>query len=246
MTVTEPTLLMKNYISHSFFGGLLTLVLLSPLVSLQYHGVKINMIIDTTIRSDFSDLITDDIKVWATYGYLDTHERRKFAEGTHEYLITQVQYISKDYPLRESELQISLNSLNHPVSYLMWWGNLASSDNNATAYYTRAKITMNGQDRIKERPMDYFDRYQSYVHFNGCPMVKNARSASLYSFALNGSEHKPSGSCNFSRVDDSKLIIKRDSTVSDANWGPGTWWVWAQNYNIMRIQSGMAGVAFSN
>ena len=219
-----------------------------PLVALQYHEVRINMIINTQIQASFyTYLIADGIKVWATYGYLDTHERQKFTVGSHEYLITQVQHISKDYPVTETELQIPLNSLNHPISYLMWWGNKTSDDGNATALYTKAKITMNGQDRIKYRPMDYFQRYQPYLHFNGCPPVEGVEHASVYSFAINGSEHKPSGSCNFSRIDDAKLIIKKDDTVDvPSNWGPGTWWVWAQNYNIMRIQSGMAGVAFSN
>ena len=218
-----------------------------PLVSLQYHQIKINMIIDSAIQTgNFPNLEMADAKVWATYGYLDTTERRKFAENTHEYLITEVQYTSKDYPLRESELQIPLNFLNHPVKYLMWWGNLNTSVENATALYTTAKITMNGQDRIKERSMDYFERYQPYLHFNGCPPTEGVENASVYSFALDGSQHQPSGACNFSRVDDSKLIIKRDSTVSDAAWGPGTWFVYAMNYNILRIHEGMAGVAFSN
>jgi hypothetical protein len=217
-----------------------------PLVSLQYHQVKINMIVDKTINTDLADLIVGEAKVWGTYAYLDTHERRKFSTGQHEYLITQVQRISKDYPQRETELQIPLDSLNHPVKYLMWWGNLNGRQDNATAYYTTAKITMNGQDRIKPRGMDYFERYQPYLHFNGCPPTEGIENASVYSFALNGSHHHPSGTCNFSRIDDSKLVINKDSTVSDAQWGPGTWWVYAQNYNVMRIMNGMAGVAFSN
>ena len=220
-----------------------------PLVALQYHQVKINMIIDSGIQGvDFDYLTISDSKVWATYAYLDTQERKKFAENAHEYLITQVQYTSKDYQQRDNEIQIPLDVFNHPIKYLMWWGNLSSLNTNATAYYTTAKITMNGQDRIKERTMDYFERYQPYLHFNGCPPseVDNGESASVYSFSINGSQHQPSGTCNFSRIDDSKLIIKRDSTVTDLNWGPGIWWVWAQNYNVLRIHEGMAAVAFSN
>ena len=60
----------------------------------------------------------------------------------------------------------------------------------------------------------------------------------VYSFALKPEEHQPSGTCNFSRIDNAQL---KCSTPSG-----GTMNVYAVNYNVLRVMSGMGGLAYSN
>jgi len=67
----------------------------------------------------------------------------------------------------------------------------------------------------------------------------------VYSFAVRPEEHQPSGSCNFSRIDNATLqLIVTSATVSDTNTAKVR--VYATNYNVLRIMSGMGGLAYSN
>jgi hypothetical protein len=62
-----------------------------------------------------------------------------------------------------------------------------------------------------------------------------------YSFALKPEEHQPTGTCNFSRIDNAQVAIK-----TKAGSEKNTLHMFAVNYNVLRIQSGMGGLAFSN
>jgi len=104
-----------------------------------------------------------------------------------------------------------------------------------------AKLQLNGQDRFSEREGSYFDVVQNYQH--------HTRSAdtgiNVYSFALRPEEHQPSGSCNFSRIDNAVLqLVLSAGTV--AGTATAKVRVYAVNYNVLRVMSGMAGVAYSN
>jgi hypothetical protein len=77
-----------------------------------------------------------------------------------------------------------------------------------------------------------------------------ANPINVYSFALQPEEHQPSGTCNFSRIDTTTLVF--DSVTSG---GAGTFpsksypynfRLYAVNYNIFRVMSGMGGLAYSN
>ena len=104
-----------------------------------------------------------------------------------------------------------------------------------------AKLQLNGQDRFTEREGSYFDKVQPYQHHCRTP----ATGINCYSFALRPEEHQPSGTCNFSRIDKATLQL----TVS-----VGTVFlqqtaqvrVYALNYNVLRVMSGMGGLAYSN
>ena len=98
------------------------------------------------------------------------------------------------------------------------------------------KIILNGHDRFAERDRNYFTRAQVWQHHTGVGGVNVGDSIGVYSFALKPEEHQPSGTCNFSRIDNAQLI---DSTTADIN-------VYAVNYNVLRIMSGMGGLAYSN
>jgi hypothetical protein len=104
-----------------------------------------------------------------------------------------------------------------------------------------AKLQLNGQDRFSEREGSYFDTVQPYQHHTRAPDA----GINVYSFALRPEEHQPSGSCNFSRIDNAVLqLVLSSGTVSGSNTAKVR--VYAVNYNVLRVMSGMAGVAYSN
>jgi len=255
-----------------------------PLIALQYHEVRI----DFDLTDKFANYCNTSVfKVWANYVYLDTEERRRFAQKGHEYLIEQVQHTGSDTVTSGATKQVRL-SYNHPVKELVWcfsntssrnalW-NFTSSNNAAeivlendprggaasncyvpvgqaggvplfdaessTADFTEEaagplstfKLVLNGQDRFKEQKGKYFNQLQAFNHHTGNPFP----GVYAYSFALKPEEHQPTGTCNFSRIDNAQVAVTMNST--DAT----TMHMFATNYNVLRIQSGMGGLAFSN
>ena len=104
-----------------------------------------------------------------------------------------------------------------------------------------AKLQLNGQDRFSEREGSYFDVVQPFQHHTRNPDT----GINVYSFALRPEEHQPSGSCNFSRIDNAVLqLVLSSPTVSGTATAKVR--VYAVNYNVLRVMSGMAGVAYSN
>ena len=104
-----------------------------------------------------------------------------------------------------------------------------------------AKLQLNGQDRFSEREGSYFDVVQPWQHHTRAPDT----GINVYSFALRPEEHQPSGSCNFSRIDNAVLqLVLSSPTVSGTATAKVR--VYAVNYNVLRVMSGMAGVAYSN
>ncbi len=129
----------------------------------------------------------------------------------------------------------------------------------------RCRIQLNGQDRFDERYGDYFWKVQPYQHHTGSGMATRltdntvassvatylpANPINVYSFAIQPEEHQPSGTCNFSRIDNATLVF--DSVTSGAAGTfpsksyPYNFRLYAVNYNIFRIMSGMGGLAYSN
>jgi len=104
-----------------------------------------------------------------------------------------------------------------------------------------AKLQLNGQDRFSEREGSYFDVVQPFQHHSRAPDT----GINVYSFALRPEEHQPSGSCNFSRIDNATLqLVLSAPTVSGTATAKVR--VYAVNYNVLRVMSGMAGQAYSN
>ena len=104
-----------------------------------------------------------------------------------------------------------------------------------------AKLQLNGQDRFSEREGTYFDLVQPYQHHTRNPDT----GINVYSFALRPEEHQPSGSCNFSRIDNATLqLVLSNATVQGTNTAKVR--VYATNYNVLRVMSGMGGLAYSN
>ena len=218
-----------------------------PLIALQYHEVKVIL---NHLISDTLDATTGRVnKLWADYIYLDTDERRRFAQVSHEYLIEQVQEQSL------AAAQTNDLNFNHPVKELIWARGSAAGDGRTTtslllpfnAFGDTAHIKLNGHDRFAPRDSRYFTRTQVWQHHTGGGGLNSAGAAgagnsndsiAVYSFALKPEEHQPSGTCNFSRIDNAQLITSAAI--------PATTHIYAVNYNVLRIMSGMGGLAYSN
>jgi len=215
-----------------------------PLIALQYHEVKV------TLDHKMGDVFPGASQnLWVDYIYLDTDERRRFAQVSHEYLIEQLQYQS----VSNSETSLRFN---HPVKELVWCNASKMPDNgtpgdDGTRFGSAVQSTdgillkLNGHDRFSRRKVEYFTRQQVYdYHSGGGGLAHNSSniaeegfndSIAVYSFALKPEEHQPSGTCNFSRIDNAQLT----GLV-------GNHTIFAVNYNVLRIMSGMGGLAYSN
>jgi hypothetical protein len=310
-----------------------------PLIALQYHEVRLDFDLTQYYASYFGT--TNAFEVWANYIYLDTEERRRFAQKGHEYLIEQLQHTGGDALVsgstQEGAVQTVRLTFNHPVKELIWcyqnptataqqstqlngmWNFCSSTSNvnvtcdpskialagtvhphvvgapqlfapmgGSTFYLTSNvvvptanlvpgnyslqsnvltgnvfwveegtqsagtsntaygyevgplhlfKVVLNGQDRFKEQSGKYFNQVQPFYHHTGTPYP----GIYTYSFALQPEEHQPTGTCNFSRIDNASLSVQLKSSVATT-----TQKMFAVNYNVLRIASGMGGLAFSN
>jgi hypothetical protein len=232
-----------------------------PLIGLQYHEVKIVVQFEEHGKVHTSGTPGNlSGSLWIDYIYLDTDERRKFAQSSHEYLIEQLQFTGRE----KASSKMKLN-FNHPVKELVWvlhkeednidWFNYTNAGLTATSDYTsydtlssnlgpagskdrlftEAKLILNGNDRFYARDSRYFNLVQPFQHHENVP---NNVGINVYSFALKPEEHQPSGTLNMSRIDTAILDIK-SSAGADIS-------IFAVNYNVLRILSGMGGIAYSN
>jgi hypothetical protein len=287
-----------------------------PLIALQYHEVKIKIEFETaanclyapgaTTVLDMSAYKLDNPNLWVDYIYLDTDERRKFAQLSHEYLIEQLQFTGQE-TLSTNGARVKLN-FNHPCKELIWvakttnlasrWYNYTSDGgplplnnqiNDIAGYlptvatattltsnflvssnigdsaltlqltsnymqdnyipyvdhvttnivnpFNQCLLQLNGNDRFNVRDGNYFNLVQPYQHHTNIPLN---RGINVYSFALKPEEHQPSGTLNMSRIDTAILDVKVNTNVS------GNINIYAVNYNVLRILSGMGGLAYSN
>ena len=295
-----------------------------PLIALQYHEVKINIEFNELRNLYWAATTADSGATWTSaptavsnldlrsasllvdYIYLDTDERRRFAQVSHEYLIEQLQFTGDESTSNKSN-KVKLN-FNHPTKELVWvvqkdahvassvefgpqWFNYTDGLDQtftATSAYSdidgsgdtadlvapdadnlaggmpgvaagganrvflptsfeggdnpvrTAKITLNGHDRFAEMDGRYFNLVQPFQHHENVP----SKGINVYSFGLKPEEHQPSGTCNFSRIDTAVLnLTLTDNAVSGT---PAKVRVFAVNYNVLRIMSGMGGLAYSN
>jgi hypothetical protein len=131
-----------------------------PLIALQYHEVKLKFTWNSTNSNarDNGDYGTQPtVEVWCDYIYLDTEERRRFAQVSHEYLIEQVQTQSEGTAAQKYKM-----NFNHPVKELIW--------TDADAITTeKVKITLNGHDRLAEQDREYYQLLQPMRHHTSVP-----------------------------------------------------------------------------
>ena len=258
-----------------------------PLIALQYHEVKFKIQLENIDKcivkgngSSYNASTTSafpnnvlSLTMWIDYIFLDTDERRRFAQLSHEYLIEQLQFTGSE-TLAAQDNRYRLN-FNHPCKEIIWvakptpnnganpntWYNYTDSTDNTSNIMTvgasssnyiywnvrndiypsggnpfnNCLLQLNGNDRFTVREGAYFNYVQPYQHHTNIPLNKGIN---VYSFALKPEEHQPSGTLNMSRIDTAVLSLN-SSVVGNVN-------IYAVNYNVLRIMSGMGGLAYSN
>lgn len=209
--------------------------------------IKPNGILDTSYNTDISE-----VRLYVDYIYLDTIEQREFANAKHRYLIEQVQFSGSQSITAGANTERFRLNFNLPVKELFWvnqlndifiTNDLFNYSNTVNPALTQGNIVANGQiyingiERFSVRTGDYFRLIQPYQ--------KHTRSPNnfvyIYSFSLKPEEHQPSGCSNFSKIDTKELFLTMSPNISSQQLR-----VYALNYNILRIYSGMGGIAFSN
>jgi len=230
-----------------------------PLIALQYHEVKVNVELrelKELIKSDvaYTNPVGSltDCSLWVDYIYLDTDERRRFAQVSHEYLIEQLQF-NGDETIKDTDTAKNcMLTFNHPIKELVWamvtdtngsvnaatgnnWNKFSGNKGNDT--FTKAKLQLNGHDRFIEREATYFRNVQPYQYHSKIP----SKYIYSYSFGLKPEEHQPSGTCNFSRIDNANLHLTLPTQEGNRKIK-----IFGINYNILRVMSGMGGLAYSN
>ena len=177
-----------------------------PLIALQYHEVK--LIIKYGIKG------VRDPKVWIDYIYLDTDERRRFAQVSHEYLIEQVQ--RDTFPGNKTTFDLNFN---HPIKELIWVNDIPAISNESTCQFapirctntctvtttknpynnadsTNMRLVLNGHDRFAKRNMKYFKTCQPLQHHTRCPSVGKRYEVSHYIDKFIGANSQAIHFCN--------------------------------------------------
>jgi hypothetical protein len=190
-----------------------------PLVALNYHNVELRIYWG-------SEAANYNFELLSNYYFLDNEERGNLATRKHDILITQVQ---KNEPTRETIQELTFN---HPVKYL------ASSDTTThsalTSPQNKIKLNINGVDLANYRwGKPHFIDIMSYYHTN----FVTSPDFWLYCFCLMTSSLQPTGTLNFSRIESAK-IMSENMTIDHP--------IYAVNYNILRIENGMAGLLYAN
>ena len=223
-----------------------------PLIALKYHEVKMNLelrpvseLFTATQPPTSGTPSLSAGSLYVDYVYLDTDERRRFAQVSHEYLIEQLQFTGEE-TLTGTNNKIRLN-FNHPVKELVWVAR--SEDNESANEWTNftdsvgftgadplvdAKLQLNGHDRFSARKARYFNLVQPHQHHSNIPVT----GVYVYSFGLHPEQHQPSGTVNLSRIDNSTF----QQTYKAALFAGGKQLrvlMYAVNYNVLRIMSGI-------
>ena len=142
-----------------------------------------------------------------------------------------------DARLNVGNLAVDSFEKNDYFNYVGSDGGTSEIINGATSIegFTDLRLQLNGHDRFAKRNASYFRTCQPLQAGHKVP----SKHVYCYSFALKPEEHQPSGTCNFSRIDNAKMVFTGGGTTA-------TLTVWAVNYNVLRIMSGMGGLAYSN
>jgi hypothetical protein len=247
-----------------------------PLVALRYHEVKINVTfskLNQCCYTDYdnrnNDLIDkinlNNASLYIDYIYLDNDERKKFAQSTHEYLIHNIQrnYVNIN---KVKNYTFDMN-LTNPITELCWIiqsndlynkkmlkNNYSSSKEiieNSKHYkiiqegnpLDSASIELNGVKRMMEQSGNYYNYVQPYQSHSSTP----SDGINVYSFSLNPEEYQPYGSCNFSKLKNTKINMNLNKKFIDNLSEDDILLIklFAVSYNILRFKGGMAGLAFS-
>jgi len=241
-----------------------------PLISLQYSKVRI-----IVAFRDFNQLWVSsngkepgkgglessiissnqiqEASLWVDYIFLDNTERKKFASCNLEYLIEQLQV--NTIGVDEKQIQVPM-TFNHPVKELIWvlqinpiyqfgtnrlyeFFDFSNGEEKPGDTIESALIRFEGQERFKRREAFVFRVVQPYQYHTRVPR----NFIYLYSFSLRPEDHQPTGTCNFSRLDSATLDIILNECVIQKDTQCN---IYATNYNILKIEAGIAGIVYAD
>jgi hypothetical protein len=214
-----------------------------PLVALQYHDVEVRIYWSTNLKSSVADPADPappssivNYELYVQNIYLDDEERKYMTSKTHDMLITQVQSMN---PTMTKNMPIVFN---HPVKYICSTPKVSVTSGSTNS--SNALISNQNQIIIQINGVDITDYKYATPHFTQAPAYynvpfsgSNAGAYFLMPFCLDTSKLQPTGSLNFSRLD-SFRIVSQSVNIYDTVYGV--------NYNILKIQNGMAGLMYSN
>jgi hypothetical protein len=244
-----------------------------PLIALQYHDVRFKFqfrpfaelyrITGTNVTIVGGAPHIPNMKLWINYVVMDNAERKNIAQSPSEYLITQLQHVEES--ITQSTYSFNLH-FNHPCKELIWtiqenyvvlanvndWTNWEVANNTYVGYspvtngvpgddpITTGLLKINGNDRFTTRIGEYFNKVVPYYFHSRVP---KSNGVFVYSFALKPEDYQPSGTCNFSRIDNAQLALVMKN-INTSNPGKGN--IYAINYQLLRIANGMGGIAYAS
>tara|TARA_Y100000590_G_C15636358_1_gene983143 strand:+ start:198 stop:1517 length:1320 start_codon:yes stop_codon:yes gene_type:complete len=213
--------------------------------------------------------------LYVDYIYLENEERKLFVQRKHNYLIEQIQMNTEQFNSEQPNVRFTMDFC-HPVKELIWvihnedvltknttevavpkgneWFNF--SDRSYASYedgpgggnhpidpLIEAELQIEGNQRFEKRDAQYFRLVQPFLRHTSTPEI----FAYMYSFALHPENLQPSGTCNFSRIDSAVFHLKLMHNAAEKVYmtNPRIT-MFAMNYNVLQIASGMAGLAYMN
>jgi len=207
-------------------------------------------------------------KIYGEFIHLEDEEKRRFSQSNHEYIIEQVQLNNNgpnttsstvgDLSTQLVKVDYELNFI-HPIKYFVWaivnegTATISASSNpgQGPCYFVSmcsnsiygndgndgtVEILLDGIEREPELPLMYYTRLYPKKY---CKNVPDLDRIGMYSFALNPFNIEPSGTCNFSKINDKNIKIAFANNVI-ANISDKELYFFGVNYNVLVITDGMA------
>jgi hypothetical protein len=209
-----------------------------------------NINVTTTVVKDesyfrFNNPSIIESYLLVNYIYLDNDERFKFLTKTHQYLIPVVQNIPEHVGY-STNIAYKIPFIN-PNKIIFWRCCLLSNINNNDSFnYTineepiceKSQIILNSVSRIGVTNNEIYTLLQN--HMNN--FVSSQNGINMYSFSLNPLEYQPSGTCNFSQIDDTYLQLTLNKKINYQN--PVNIRAYGIQYNLFRIADGLGGLGY--
>ena len=226
-----------------------------PLVALQYHDVELRITWAAGLSSTAPEVPATStyaqlqFNAWSNFVYLDQGEREYFAKNAHDLLITQVQRV----PIGTAAMQEL--ALAHPIKFLAFqsasYGTVyqAAGAGSATAKDYQLKVQINGVDVGESRHLPAYTDANQYFHTQYGYGHTGIANVAIISYCLDTSKLQPTGTLNFSRLDTYRLIVPvglASGLKGLTNTAITQPYIYAVNYNVLRIQKGMGSVLYAN
>jgi len=254
-----------------------------PLVALEYHDVTLQVkfrniqevcyieegkkIYISNVKSNiFLEEVPEELhlniqsSLLVDYIYLDSNERRRFAQSAHEYLIDQTQLLEMS-EVTQPIVQCNLDYFVNPGRELIWvsqknsyvnnlnnstqlrWDKYSLTDQNIGNPIAFTTIDFHSYNRVQRLDGNYFN----YVQPAECHNATPSDGINMYSFSIFPEENQPSGNANFSRISRVLITLEFDNILFPVDGTPAVMNVrfYLRSLNILRIISGLGGIAYS-